>query len=536
MPQTILGIDIGGYSVKIAEMERSFKGFEFVRFYERKIQYNELLSPEESISVTLQGMIDDFHLKWDQAVCGYPGNRVSSRFITLPFGSLAKIDETLEFELEGYIPFDLEDLVIDYYVARSSKESSDVLAFYAVKEEFAGWLKLLQGAQLDPKVVTAEPSEFLNLVNLGMVPPEGPFAVLDIGHVKTNLAICEGKKLTLIRSISFGGKNITERLAKKLGVPLEEAERLKIEMGGLPADDPEAMDDLSAQVGEAIQASIDDLLVHIRQALFAFRDQSGTPVGGFFLCGGTSRIPRIDRYLSNRLKQNVTFIDCTTFHFYKVDNLQSHHLVLPQGLALALRGVASGRMPRINFRQGAFAFKGDVEKIGGTLRHAGVALGTIFLLGFSYFGIKYYVLSKRMEGLNDQITAMVSKVLPNPPKQLASAAHALRLLKSEETKVRDRIQKLSSIQGLSVLDVLKDISEKVPDRKAVRLDIDDLSIDENSLKFSGSVDTFEAPDKIQKALEGTPYMKKVTKGNVRKGVRPDEVKFDMTMDLEVPKT
>lgn len=536
MPQTILGIDIGSYSIKIAEIERSFKGFEFLRFYERKIQYNELLSPEESVSVTLQGMIDDFRLKWDQAICGYPGNRVSSRFITLPFGSLAKIDETLEFELEGYIPFDLENLVIDYYVARSSKESSDVLACYAVREEFAAWLKLLQGAQLDPKIITTEPAEFLNLVNLGMVPPEGPFAILDIGHSKTNLAICEGKKLSLIRSISFGGKNITERIAKKLGVPLEEAERLKIEMGGLPTDEAETVDDLSRQVGEAIQAAVDDLLIHIRQALFAFRDQSGAPVGGFFLCGGTSRIPRIDRYLSGRLKLNVSFIDSTTFHFYKVEGLKTHHLILPQGLALALRGVASARMPRINFRQGEFAFKGDVEKIGGTLRHAGVALGFILFLGFSYFGIKYYVLSKRVESLNKQIASAVSEVLPTPPKNLTSPSHALRLLKGEETRLRGRIEKLSAIQGVSVLDVLREVSEKVPARKDIKLDIDDLHFKGDWMQFSGSVDTFDAPDKIQKALEGSAVMKKVTKGNVRKGVRADEIKFEMTMELEVPKT
>ena len=102
MPQTIVGIDIGTYSVKVAQIERSFKSFEFVNFFERKIQYNELLKPEESISVTLQGMIDDFGIKWDQAICGYPGQKVSSRVVTLPFGSLKKIDQTLEFELEAF--------------------------------------------------------------------------------------------------------------------------------------------------------------------------------------------------------------------------------------------------------------------------------------------------------------------------------------------------------------------------------------------------------------------------------------------------
>lgn len=534
MPQRILGIDIGSYSVKIAEVVRSFQGFDFVNFYERKITYNELLSPEESMSVTLQGLIDDFHLKWDQGICSFPGSKISSRLVTLPFGSLSKIDETIEFELEGYLPFDMEDLVLDYYVARVSKEASDVLAFYTRKEDFSNWLKLLQGAQIDPKIVTAEPVEFLNLVNLGMVPPEGPFAILDIGHSKTNLAICEGKKLSLVRSISFGGRNITERIAKKMGLPIEEAERLKVEVGGLPADEPSAMDEISAQVCSAVQEALEELLVQIRQVLFAFRDQSGSPVGGFFLCGGTARLPRIDRYLSGRLKQNVTFLDATTFHFYKVENLKSHHLLLPQALALALRGVAAARMPRINFRRGEFAFTGDVEKIGGTFRHAAIAAGLIFVLGSAYFGIKYTVLSKRLQGLNSQIAERVSKVLPSPPKQLTSPDQALRLLKAEEAKVTDRIKKLSAIERVFVLDILKDLSERIPGRGEIKLDIDDFNFKGDRVRFSGSVDTFDAPDKIQKSLEDSALLEKVTKGNVRKGVRADEVKFEMTLNVQTP--
>lgn len=531
MPQTILGIDIGSYSIKAALLERSLKAFRFIQFYERRIQYNDLLSPEESVAVTLQGMVDDFQLKADQIICGYPANQVSSRLLTLPFGNLAKIDQSLEFELEGYIPFDLESLVLDYHVVRSAKESSDVLAVYSIKAPFADWLKRLQNSGIDPKIVTVESSEFLNLVCLGMVPPEGPYAILDIGHAKTNLVIGHGKQLGLLRSIAFGGKDLTERIAKKMGVPMEEAERLKVEMGSLRIDEQETIDDLSKQVGEAIQEAMEDLLVNIRQALFSFRDQFGAPVEGFYLCGGTSRLPHLDRFLSIRLKQNVTFLDCTTFHFTQLEKVSAHRVVMPQALALALRGVASARMPRFNFRYEALAFKGDVEKIGGTIRHVAIAAGLIFALGLSYFGIKFVVLSKRVQALNNQITQTVKTVLPELPRKLESPSQALRLIKSEENKIRDRTGKLTAIQGLSILDFLKEVSERVPSGEEIKLDIEDLNIKGGRVSLSGVVDSFEAPDKIKTALEKSKYMKKVTKGNVRKGVKPDEVKFEMTMDL-----
>ena len=531
MPQTILGIDIGSYSIKIAKLTRSFKGFDFINFYERRIQYNELLSPEESTAVTLQGMIDDFNLKWDQAICGYPGHKTSSRLITLPFGSLSKVDETLAFELEGFIPFDLEDLMIDYHLIHSTKDSSDVLAFYTLKGDFGNWLKMLQSSHIDPKIITAEGSEFLNLVCLGMVPPDTPYAILDLGHAKTNLIICEGKKLVMLRSIAIGGKQITERIQKKMNIPFDEAERLKIEMGGMKTDENEMVDDLSRQVSEAIDEVMEEWIVQVRQAFFAYRDKEGKPIEGLYLCGGTSRIPKIDRYLSQKLKQNVTFIDCTAFHFSKLDKVASHRAQMPQGLALALRSVASARMPRINLRQGEFAFKGDVEQLGGTLRYAGVAVAIIFLLGFSYFGIKYYVLSKRVDSLNNQITEMVKQVLPDAVKKSLSPQEALKLLKNEEKRVHDRLQKLSDIKGLIVLDVIKEISSKIPSRKDIKLDVEDLNIKDNRMSLGGSVDSFIAVDKIKTALETSGLMKDIKPGNVRKGVREDEIKFELTMDL-----
>ena len=91
MPQKIIGIDVGTYSVKVAEVERSFKSFNFINFYERRIQYNELLSPEESVAIALQGILDDNEVVWEIACAGMPGQRVSSRLLTFPFGSTKKI-------------------------------------------------------------------------------------------------------------------------------------------------------------------------------------------------------------------------------------------------------------------------------------------------------------------------------------------------------------------------------------------------------------------------------------------------------------
>lgn len=533
MPQTLLGIDIGSYSVKIAEIERSFKGFEFVNFYERRIAYNELLKAEESVAVTLQGMIDDFGLRWDQVICGYPGHKVTARYLSLPFGGLKKISQTLEFELEGYVPFDLEGLVIDYHILNSTKNSSEMLVFYTLKEEFAGWLQLLQNCKVDPKVAAVEGVEFLNLVCLGMVPPDGAYCVLDIGHAKTNLMIARGKTLTFVRSLNLGGKNITQSVQKALGVPPEEAERLKIEMGEILSEEgSQAHDDLSRQVCEKIKERVDELVLQIKQVFFAYQDQMKESVAGIYLCGGTSRIPGLDRYLSSRLKQNVSHIDCTAFPFSRLGKVASHRAVMVPGLALALRGVAQARMPAVDLRQGEFAFKGDIQKLGGSLRHVGISVGLILLLGLSYFGVKHYIFSKQLDLLNGEAAEMVQKVLPKvEEKDIATPAKALKLLQTRKGVMEKRAAKLSEIEGFGVLDMLKEISVKVPARKDIRLDIEDFSLKDGRISLAGKADSFIAVDKIKTALENSGYFEGVTPGSTRKGLSELEYKFEMTMNV-----
>ena len=296
--------------------------------------------------MALQGLIEDHQLKWDVAICGYPGQRVAAHILEFPFGGVKKIDQSLAFELENYIPFDLDRILIDYNILSSNKESSEVLAFYVMKEPFAQWLDLMKGVPIDPKIVAHEGVELLNLMVLGMVPPEGPYILLDIGHSKAILTLCRGKKLYFSRTISVGGKKITEAIQKKLNVSLEEAEKIKIEMAGLGAGEGgEVLDDLSKQVGEVTQEVMEDLVLNLRQVLFSYQDKQGEPVGGIYLTGGTSRLPGIDRFLSMQLKKNVTHIDSTEFHFNRLGKVESHRAVMSQGLALALRGVAVAGMP-----------------------------------------------------------------------------------------------------------------------------------------------------------------------------------------------
>jgi general secretion pathway protein L len=531
MPQRIIGIDVGSYSVKVAEVERSFKSFHFTHFFERRIQYNELLSREESVAIALQGIIDDNDLHWDIASVGMPGQRVSSRVLTFPFGGAKRIEQTVAFEMEGFIPFDVDEVVIDHAVVWSSKEASKVLVLYVQNAEVAKHLSMLQNVGIDPRFVCVEGVELINLVNLGMVPPEGAYAIIDLGHEKTTISICQGKQIAYVRAVSIAGKTITEAIAKELELPYDEAEKIKIDMGNLPLSTSEPMDDLSKQVVGAIRKVTNELLLHLRQTVFTYRDTEGIPVEGVFLSGGTSRLPGLDRAISDSLKQNVAFIDPREFHFTKLEGGEGHSRIMPQALSLALRGMGAGSDHDVNFRKGDFAFTGDVRQLGGSVRRVFIVLGLIVALALGNFTLKYYSLKKRLGKVQTDVASLVTQVMPNAPKRsLKTTTMALSLIKGKETEARDRIDKLNATMGLSPLDVLKEISKVLPARDAIKIDVNNISVTQERATFSGQTDSFESVDRIKKALEGSTMLRNVTTGNVRKGVK-GEIKFDVGMEV-----
>lgn len=533
MAQTILGIDVGSYSVKVAEVVRTFKGFVFCHFYERKIPFNEVLTREESIIGALQGLLEDHALTWDACFAALPGKIVATRFLDFPFGQAKKIDQAIPYEIENHIPFPLEDIVLDYHVASAGKDFANAIVFYAAKSECAKHLHLLTIAGVDPRRLCVEGVELVNLMHLGLVPPEAPYAILDIGHEKTTVTICRGKRLMHTRTLTIAGAHITRAIAERCNVSFDEAERLKHELGEATAGDEwPAADSIPFHVAKAIDAVLEELLLHIRQTFFAYRERAKTVVEAVYLCGGTARLRGLDSYLSIRLKQNVTPLDCTAFHFAEVDPAEAPAAIMPTALGLALRGVAAAGMPDVNFRREEFAYRGDVEQLGGGLRRAGMAAAFLVCLAIGYFAVQYVLLTRKAAQLNKEVAQLVTQALgKKPAKPIADAESALRLLKTEHEELGERIKQLELVVNISPLEVLKDLSAQLPSRGDLPLDVRKFELKEGKVYLEGHTASFEASAKLEESLSRSTKFANVQKSGEQKGTK-GEVKFKLEFEVK----
>lgn len=530
MPQTILGIDLGSYSIKVAEIERSFRNFQLVGFFEQPLLNLETLGQEAATRQALVKIFEEYNLPTESVYSAIPGQYTAHRVIELPFADFKKVDATIEFEMENYLPLPLEEMLIDYHLLGSTKTSSHVLVSYARKSDFVKLLNSASEANLDPRFIGSEPVEIANIMRLGVLHPEGAYALLDLGHEKTNIMIFMGDKLQYVRTVMIGGKDLTQAIADSLNIPFAEAERMKVEMGQV-GPGLEAADSTTRNISSLIQKPLSELLLFLKQTFSGFQEARGETVQAIVLSGGTSRLPGIDVYLSQELRKNVSFLDCLDFPFNQLADSTWCRPVAASALALAHRGVIGSSIKDIQFRRGEFAHMGEVREIAGMTRQVAVLLGVVIFFALGSFVTNYLTLKKQSKNQFARITSLASQILPDMPKKTLSSPNAVvSALSGKITEAEERKKKIDEEMSQSVLDIIKEFSVALPPRESVPLDVDDMNIISRRIRIQGRTSSFEAVDQIKTALSQSRYFKNVATENVKKGFK-DEVRFNLSLEV-----
>lgn len=524
MPQTVLGIDVGSYSVKICQVSRGFGEFKLVQFHEVPLVAEEVLSYEQAAAAALTKFFEENALAYDTCVMAVPGLKASFRVLDMPFGSVKKIDQTMEFELETLIPFELEEVLFDYTILASTPQSSKVLAAYLKEQEFKKFIEEMQASGADPRYLGVDTVDLSNLTLLGVLPPMGQYALLDMGHSKSNLVILEGNKIKSVRCFSWGGHHLTQAIAKAAGISYDQAESLK-------HNKAQITDHAEDAINRAVSESFEVLMQQIKQTLFAFHEAGEPSLEALYLCGGGSRLQGVEAFFSRRLNINVSLLDVLDESYTDLMDRESARPIVPTALALAMRAVYPNKGARINFRRGDYAYKRDIEQIGGSIKKIGVMAASVVALGIVYFIVSYMTLSSQVDKMNKNVTKLVSTSVTGLPKGgVKSASSALSLLNSKIGELSDKLKKIQGEGDLSSLQILKMISASLPPRDQLTVDIEDLNISPDRVRMEGRTISYEGVDKVKSAMEKNKEFKNVQTGNVRKGVR-DEIKFSLSFDI-----
>ncbi|UCD85945.1 MAG: type IV pilus assembly protein PilM [Deltaproteobacteria bacterium] len=519
MPKTIIGLDIGSHSIKAARLQGSIRSFEIDAFYEKIIPRESEYPSEEVIIDTLREMVSEGEMGGYTFITSLPGNRLFARIISLPFTDEKKIEQVVDFEVEGDLPFPLEELVVDYHILQKKEKESRILVSAVEKEFFKNYLSVLATAGIDPRIVDIDS---LALFNLSQIITAGNdkekcLSIIDFGASKTSICIFNNGQVFFVRTIPLAGDSITREVQKDFGLSFAQAEEIKLHNGELSQDEKE-------RLSMIIRKVVGQLLQEISQTFYHFGEMNIKRVDEVFICGGTSNLLNLPEYLTEKLGIEVKKLKVVKEIPNSLTRTSELDSISPQSIALALREVSRANVSQINFRKGEFSFRKAIKEIQGSLIFTGVmAFVILFLASFSFFS-RYYQTNSQYQELQKETNAIFAETFPGEVKIVDPVRQMQSKIEEMERKIG-----YSSENAEPILDFLQEICERIPNE--IKIDVEDLLIDFEQIRMKGKTESIEAVDIIKNELSKNERFKKVEVKDTRRGIDESIFNFQINISL-----
>ena len=521
MAQKILGIDLGARSVKAVLLESTYRGFT-VRDHGAAVVPPGEGPPLARQVAALEALIESRGWRFGDTVVALPGTGLSSSLVTLPFTDLRRIEQTVPFELEGQLPFDLAAVAWDWQPLGAREGRSDLYVGVARREELAALLAALAPLGVDPRAVLPPGPAYAALVAAGAAGPHplpepglDPAAelIVDLGQERTSLCLVAGGACEQARTFPFGAALLARALARDLSCSEVQAhELLAAEARRSPLSPGLASLAADPRAAEALRRSLGSLVREVRATLRAWRARVGPRrVVRAHLCGELGRLPGLPEHLGAEVEGPVAPLALSGPAGEAVPAAEAPALAL--ALALALRGHQGGRAPRLNLRRGDLAFTRDFEHLKGRVLRLGVYAALLVLLAAASAGAKVFALARQEAALDRALCDAEQKLIGRCFPSFEEAQSVLRGRGAA-----------SGLPRVSAVDLLSELSDRIPPEVKVRFEKMDVTRDK--LHLEGATDSAESVDRLVGGIKGSRCFSDARSGSAR---RRSDGKFEFSI-------
>jgi len=234
-----------------------------------------------------------------KAVFGISNRKVVVREVTLPAVAGARRKAALRYAVEGQVPIDLDDAILDFLPLRGVDGGREPLQEGLLVATARSSLESTVGAiERAGRQVEAIDFAGFSLLRALAGTTTGTPAIVNIGAASTTVVISDGGRPAFARILPNGGDDITRAIERALGVEFQEAEDDKIARGlhggAATSRDVEAETVLREHVATLIDG--------IRNTLAFYGNANpDRPVDGVVLVGGGSRLTGLVPVLARAL-------------------------------------------------------------------------------------------------------------------------------------------------------------------------------------------------------------------------------------------
>lgn len=303
---TLTGIDIGSTSVRAVQTNRGKGQPVVVNFGQAPIPFGAvhggIINDEKIVTTALRSLWSEHKFRKREVVVGVTSHQIVVREMSLPNLPAKEFRQALPFQVRDLLPMPLDKALLDFYPIEDPKKSEMVRGFLiaAPKEIVLTTVRAVERAGL--KVVRVDLASFALLRAAGRVGVQVE-ALADIGAHATTVVIHVDGQPRIVRTLPRGGADVTDTIADRLKISLQEAEDLKCRVGLLPDENPQVM----AAVRDAMRPLISELRSSF--AYLASAGEAAARVSSLSLCGGSARLPGLVENLHEELGVTVFLAD-----------------------------------------------------------------------------------------------------------------------------------------------------------------------------------------------------------------------------------
>ncbi len=312
----VIGLDIGSSSVKLVELKEGKNGYKLQNLAISPLPPEAIvdgaLMDSATIIDTIRDVIATSKTKLKDAVTSVSGHSVIVKKISLPLMTEAELEESIQWEAERYIPFDINDVNIDFQILGTTPENPeamDVVLVAAKKDIINDYISVIMESGLNPVIIDLDSFALENMLAINYeTGEEMTVAVANVGATVTNIDIIKNNTSAFTRDIFKGGNQITEEIQRQMHADHEEAEKIKV---GTKID-------VTSQpiVQNVLKTASESLAAEIGNSLDFFQSTTTyEKIGKLYLSGGGSKIKDFDSILQQQIGIPVEVVN----PFKKID-------------------------------------------------------------------------------------------------------------------------------------------------------------------------------------------------------------------------
>jgi type IV pilus assembly protein PilM len=302
-----IGLDIADHTIEVVEIESQGDKFKIISNnhvpLETGIVEQGRIKDEKKLGEIIAKLFKEAKpqsIAGKKVIFGLPESQIYTYVFELGPHKEKERENLVVNEAKKFIPLEEDSFFYYYQVVKTEikdeKEKTEIMFAASSKESIIEWFNFFRKNGIEIDYFDIEPLAVFR--GLFAKNSELPIAIIDLGAANSRLYLYDKDGLRYSFVTNIAGDKITKEISEKLQIPLDEAEKQKIQQG---------LSGENSEIKDAIKNNLDEIISEINKSFSFYSVKTGLSISGITLVGGTSETSGLLDYFKTLFSIPVDF-------------------------------------------------------------------------------------------------------------------------------------------------------------------------------------------------------------------------------------